>query len=84
MKRDELGKADMGMPFTDDDIHYLTHKSLLHSLFSSYEVYLNNQQVYNSNGLYRHKTLISNKLKASTKNNEGILASNGYEFEKRT
>ena len=52
MKKDEHGKADMGMSFTDDDLHYLTHvNNLLHSLFSNCEVYLNNQQVYNSNGL---------------------------------
>ena len=56
MKKDEHGKADMGMSFTDDDLHYLTHvNNLLHSLFSNCEVYVNNQQVYNSNGLYGHK-----------------------------
>ena len=83
MKKDEQGKADMGMSFTDDDLHYLTHvNNLLHSLFSNCEVYLNNQQVYNSNGLYGHKALISNEFNASTRNNEGILACHGYEFEK--
>ena len=82
MKKDEHGKAIMGMSFTDDDLHYLTHvNSLLHSLFSNREVYLNNQQVYNSNGLYGHKAFISNELNASTRNNEGILACHGYEFE---
>ena len=25
MKKDEHGKADMAMSFTDDDLHYLTH-----------------------------------------------------------
>ena len=56
MKKDEHGKADMGMSFKDDDLHYLTHvNNLLHSLFSNCDVYLNNQQVYNSNGLYGHK-----------------------------
>ena len=83
MKKDEHGKSDMGMSFTDDDLHYLTHvNNLLHSLFSNCEVYLNNQQVYNSNGLYGHKALISNEFTASTRNNEGILACHGYEFEK--
>ena len=83
MKKDEHGKGDMGMSFTDDDLHYLTHvKNLLHSLVSNCEVYLNNQQVYNSNGLYGHKALISNKFNTSTRNNEGILVCHGYEFEK--
>ena len=83
MKKEEHGKPDMGMTFTDDDLQYLTHvNNLLHSLFSNCEVYLNNQQVYNSNGLYGHKALISNEFIASTMGNEGILACHGYEFEK--
>ena len=83
MKKDEHGKPDMGMSFTDDDLHYLTHvNNILHSLFSNCEVYLNNQQVYNSNGLYGHNALISNEFNASTRKNEGILACHGYEFEK--
>ena len=83
MKKEVHGKPDMGMTSTDDDLQYLTHvNNLLHSLFSNCEVYLNNQQVYNSNGLYGHKALISNEFNASTKNNEGILARHGYEFEK--
>ena len=83
MKNDEHVKADMGMYFTEDDLHYLIHvNNLLHSLFSNCEVYLNNQQVYNSNGLCGHKALISNEYNTSTRNNEGILACHGYEFEK--
>ena len=83
MKKDEHGKPNMGMSFTDDDLHYLTHvNNILHSLFSNCEVYLNNQQVYNSNGLYGHTALISNEFNASTRNNKGILAFHGYEFEK--
>ena len=75
MNKDEYGKPDMGMSFTYDDLHYLSHvNNVLHSLFSNCEVYLNNQQVYNSNGLYGHKAFISNKFNASTRNNEDILA----------
>ena len=61
MKKDEHGKPDMGIYFTDDDLHYLTHVNIiLHSLFSNFEVYLlNNQQVYKLNGLYGHKALFS-------------------------
>ena len=83
MKKVEHGKPDMGMSFTDEDLLSLTHvNNILNSLFSNCEVYLNNQQVYNSNGLYGHKALISNEFNASTRNNEGILACHGYEFEK--
>ena len=83
MKKDEHGKPDMVISFTNDDLHYLTHvNNILHSLFYNCELYMKNQQVYNSNGLYGHKALISNKFNASTRNNEGILACHGYDFEK--
>ena len=73
----------MGMPFTDDDLQYLTRvNNLLHSLFSNCEVYINNQQVYNYNGLYGHKALISNEFNGSKMEKEGILACHGYKFEK--
>ena len=83
MKKDEHGKPHMGMSFTDNNLLFITHvNNILHSLFSNCEVYLNKQKVYNSNGLYGHKALISNEFNASTRNNEGILACHGYEFEK--
>ena len=85
MKKDEHGKPDMEMSFTDDDLQYITHvKNIIHSLFSNCEVYLSNQQVYNTNGLCGHKTFISKEFIASTRNNEGILACHGYEFENKT
>ena len=40
-----------------------THSiNISHSLFSNAEVYINNQQISNSNGLYEHKCYISNKF----------------------
>ena len=33
--------------------------NILHSMFSNVEVYINNQQIYNSNELYAHKSYIS-------------------------
>ena len=78
-KKYEHGKADMGMSFTDNELPYLTHaNNILHSLFSNCELYLNKQKVYNSNSLYGHKALISNKINASTRNNEGIFACHGH------
>ena len=75
LKKDEPGKSDLGMSFTDDDLKYLTHvNNILHSLFSNCEVYLNNQQLYKWNGLYGHRALISNEFNASTRNNASILA----------
>ena len=42
--------------------------TILHSILSNIEVYINNQQIYNSNGLYAHKYYFSNKLKAPSRN----------------
>ena len=82
MKKDEHGKADMGMSFTDDDLNYLTHvNNILYSLFSNCETFLNNQQECNSNGLYEHKALISNEIIVSTRNIETIFAFQWYEKE---
>ena len=47
-------------PGTDDDeeqeeVARVTYvNNLMHSLFSNVEVYIKNQQIYNSNGLYTH------------------------------
>ena len=44
----------------------VTHvNNILHPKFSNVEVYINNQQIYNSNGLYAHKSYISNKFKGA-------------------
>ena len=39
--------------------------NIMHSKSSNVEVYINNQQIYNSNGLYEHKSYISNNFKAA-------------------
>ena len=39
--------------------------NLMHSIFSNVEVYINNQLIYNSNGLYAHKSYISDIFKAA-------------------
>ena len=36
--------------------------NIMHSIFSNVEVYINNQQIYNSNGLYAHKSYIFKQL----------------------
>ena len=37
--------------------------NILRSIFSNVEVYINNQQIYNTNGLYAHKSYFSNNFK---------------------
>ena len=59
-----------------------THVSnILHSIFSNLEVYINNQQTYNSNGLYAHESYNSNYLKGAFSENKGVLHCEGYDYE---
>ena len=53
----------------------------MHSIFLNVEVYINNQQIYKSNGLYVHKSYISNSFKAAISEYKGVLHCEGYEFE---
>ena len=45
----------------------------LHSIFSNVEVYISNQQVYNSNGLYAHKSYTSNNFKGAISEKKEVL-----------
>ena len=71
---------------TDDEeeevvarVTYLNN--IMHSIFSNVEVYINNQQIYNSNGLYAHKSYISNNFKAVISEYNGVLHCEGYDYE---
>ena len=55
--------------------------NILHSIFSNVEVYINNQQIYNSNGLYAHKSYISNNFKGAVFEQNGVLHCGGYDYE---
>ena len=55
--------------------------NIMHSIFSNVEVYINNQQIYNSNGLYAHKSYISNNFKAAIFEYKGVLHCEGYDYE---
>ena len=55
--------------------------NILHSIFSNVEVYINNQQIYNSNGLYAHKSFISNNFKGAISEYKGVLHSERHHYE---
>ena len=55
--------------------------NFLHSFFSNVEVYISNQQFYNSNGLYEHKSYISKKFKGAISEHKGVLHYEGYDYE---
>ena len=47
--------------------------NIMHSFFSNVEVYINNQQIYNSNGLYAPKSYISKNFKGAITEYKGVL-----------
>ena len=66
----------------EDEVARVTYvNNIMHSIFSSVELYINNQQIYNSNGLYAHKSYISNNLKAAISEYNGVLHCEGYDYE---
>ena len=63
-------------------VSFITHvNNILHSIFSNVEVYINNQQIYNSNGLYAHKSYISNNFKGAIPEYKGVFHCEGYDYE---
>ena len=44
-------------------------------------MHINNQQIYNSNGLFEHNFYISNIFLAANSENKGVLHSEGYDYE---
>ena len=55
--------------------------NIMHSIFSNVEVYINNQQIYNSNWLYAHKPYISNNFKAVISEYKEVLRCEGNDFQ---
>ena len=51
------------------------------SIFANVEVYINNQQIYKSNGLYANKSYISNNFKAAIFEYKGVLHCEGSDYE---
>ena len=52
--------------------------NISHSIFYNVEVYINNQQVCNSNGLYEHSSYICNNFKGDSFAYKTILHCEGY------
>ena len=55
--------------------------NILHSIFSNVELYYNNQQIYNSNGLYTHNSYIFENIKGAISEHEGFLHCERYDYE---
>ena len=54
----------------------------LHSIFSNVEVYINNQQIYNSSEMYAHKFYFSTNFKGAMSEYKWVLHCEGYDYEK--
>ena len=51
--------TETGTDDGEEEVARVTYlNKIMHSIFSNVEVYINNQQIYNSNGLYAHKSYI--------------------------
>ena len=74
--------TETGTDDGDEEVARVTYaNNIMHSLFSNVEVYINNQQIYNSNGLYAHRSYISNNFKAAISEYKGVLHCEGYDYE---
>ena len=66
----------------EEEIARVTYvNNIILSFFSNVEVYKNNQQIYNSNGLYAHKSYISNNFKGAITEYKRFLHCEGYDYE---
>ena len=78
----EEAKAKEEETAEEEPIPLVTHvNNILHSIFSNVEVYINNQQIYNSNRLYAHKSYLSNYFKGAISDYKGVLHCKGYDYE---
>ena len=66
----------------EEEVARVTYvNNIIHSIFSNVEVYINNQQIYISNGLYAHKSFISNNFRARISEYKGVLHCECYDYE---
>ena len=79
----ETGDDDVEFKEEDERVPHITHvNNILHSIFSNAEFYINNHQIYNSNGLYAHKYHISNIFKSTLPDYKGVLHVKGMTMKK--
>ena len=74
----ETGTVDEGK---EEEARVTCVNNIMHWIFSNVEAYIKNQQIYNSNGLYAHKSYISNNFNAAISEYKGVLHCEGYDYE---
>ena len=66
----------------EEEVARVTYvNNIMHSFFTNAEVYINNQQIYNSNGLYAHKSYTSMNFEGAITKYKGVLHCEGYDYE---
>ena len=66
----------------EEEVARVTYlNNIMYSIFSIVEVYINNQRIYNSRGIYAHKSYISNNFRAAISEYKGVLHCQGYDYE---
>ena len=76
--------SDDGVEFIEEDegVPQITHvNNILHSIFPTAELYINNHQIYKSNELYAHKSHISKNFKNTLSDYKRVLHCEGYDSE---
>ena len=85
VKEEQKEKAKAGEEETaeeDAPVPCVAHvNTFSHSIFSDVEVYINNQQIYNSNWLFAHKSYFSKNFKGAISEYKGVLHCERYDYE---
>ena len=80
--KEEAKAEEEEMVEEEAPVALVTHvNNILHPSFSNVEVYIKNQQIYKSDGLYGHKSYISNNFKGAISEYKGVLHCEGYDYE---
>ena len=62
-------------------VYHITHvNNISHSIYSKAQLYSNNYQSYNSNGLFAHKSHLFSNFKSSLTDCNGVLDCEGYDY----
>ena len=85
VKNDDEGKTNADDETEEEQeasVPLVTHvNNILLLLFSNVEVYIYNQQIYNSNVLYAHRSYISNSFKGPVSEYKVVSHCYGYGYE---
>ena len=67
----------------EEEVARVTYvNNIMQSKFSNDELYTNNQQIYNSNRFYAHKSYFSDSFKTAISEYKGVLHCESYDYER--